>query len=94
MITVHVRYFNILAALAETKQASIKVPQGMTLRQLIDHLAAINSDKFRAFLFDGDELHSYLRIFHNERLIKQTLLADIIIEDGDEIMLFPAVAGG
>ena len=94
MITVHVRYFNILAALAETKQTSIEVPRGMTLRQLIDHLAAINSDKFRTFLFDGDELHSYLRIFHNERLIKPTLLADITIEDGDEIMLFPAVAGG
>lgn len=94
MITVHVRYFNFLAVVADARQAELKIPEGTTLRQFIHHLAEIHSERFRTFILKGDEISTYLRIFHNEKLIWEIQLDDIRLSEGDEIMLFPAIAGG
>ena len=94
MIKVRVRYFNFLAVLAEAKKAVFEVPQDTTLRRLIDHVAAVQSDRFRSFIFDGQGISPYLRIFHNEKLIMDVQLDEISLAEGDVIMLFPAIAGG
>ncbi|MCJ7825620.1 MAG: MoaD/ThiS family protein [Anaerolineales bacterium] len=94
MITVHVRYFNFLAVVADARQAEITIPADTTLRQFIHHLAEMHSERFRSFIFDGQEISTYLRIFHNEKLIWEVQLDDIRLAEGDEIMLFPAIAGG
>ncbi len=92
-VTVHVRYFNVLAAYAGTKRAEVQVPAGMTVRGFLHHLAEINPAAFhRALLRDGS-ITTYLRVFRNDRLVAGPALDDPVAE-GDELMLFPAIAGG
>ncbi|MBI3362480.1 MAG: MoaD/ThiS family protein, partial [Chloroflexi bacterium] len=46
-ITVRVRYFNVLAVYAGTKQAEVTLPAGTTVRGLLDRLVETNPDAFR-----------------------------------------------
>jgi len=92
-IIVRVRYFNVLADYAGTKRAQVAVPIGTTLRAFLNHLIAINPEPFRRALSRGDAFSSYLRVFRNERVLAQSDF-DAPLADGDEVMLFPAVAGG
>ncbi|MEW5717990.1 MAG: MoaD/ThiS family protein [Chloroflexota bacterium] len=92
-VVVRVRYFNVLADYAGTKRAEVVVPTGTTLRVFLNHLIEINPEPFRRALSRGEVFSSYLRIFRNERVVA-TADFDSPLADGDEVMLFPAVAGG
>lgn len=92
-IIVRVRYFNVLADYAGAKQAEVRVPAGMTVRGLLEHLTATNPEPFRRAVADGDALNSYLRVFHNDKLVAREMF-DAHLADGDEVLLFPAIAGG
>lgn len=93
MISVHVRYFNILAGYTGKKQETVKLPQETTGHQLMLHLAAIYGEPFRGAVLDGEGLSNHLRIFRNEQSLHGEALSSPL-EDEDRIMLFPAVAGG
>jgi MoaD family protein len=92
-LTVRVRYFNVLADYAGTKRAEVKVPAGTTVRAFLQHLADINPAAFRRALVREGSLSSYLRVFQNEKLVAGEAF-DTPLTDGDELMLFPAIAGG
>jgi MoaD family protein len=92
-IVVRVRYFNVLADYAGTKRAEVAVPIGATLRALLNHLIEVNPEPFRRALSRGEVFTSYLRVFRNERVVAPKDF-DTPLADGDEVMLFPAVAGG
>jgi MoaD family protein len=93
VISIHVRYFNILAGYAGKKQETLRVAEGTTGRQLIFHLAATYSEPFRGAVLSGEELSDHLRIFCNEQSLHGEAL-EAPLADDDHIMLFPAVAGG
>ncbi len=90
---VHVRYFNVLADYAGMRSADVLVPDGMTVRSFLAHLVDINTERFRRAMANGDVLNSYLRVFRNQQMVAREAL-DVALSDGDEIWLFPAVAGG
>jgi MoaD family protein len=92
-IIVRVRYFNVLADYAGMKRAEVVVPTGTTLRVFLNHLIEINPEPFRRALSRDEMLSAYLRVFHNERVAAPADF-DAPLADGDEVMLFPAVAGG
>jgi MoaD family protein len=92
-IVVHVRYFNVLADYAGTKRAEVTVPTGISLRVFLNHLIESGPESLRRALSRGEMLNSYLRVFHNERVVAPEGF-DAPLADGDEVMLFPAVAGG
>jgi MoaD family protein len=92
-MVVRVRYFNVLADYAGTKRAEVAVPTGTTLRAFLNHLIEINPGPFRRALSRGEMLNSYLRVFRNERVVAPEDF-DAPLAEGDEVMLFPAVAGG
>ena len=92
-IVVRVRYFNVLADYAGAKRAEVVVPTGTTLRALLNHLIEINPEPFRRALSRGEMLSAYLRVFRNERVATPADF-DAPLANGDEVMLFPAVAGG
>ena len=92
-VTVRVHYFNVLAAYAGAKRAEVKAPAGITVRAFLYHLAEINPAAFRRALMRDDSITSYLRVFQNEKLLAGQAL-DGPVKDGDELMLFPAIAGG
>lgn len=93
MISVHIRYFNILAGYTGRNQETLCLPEGMTGRQLVHHLAATYGDPFRGAVLKDEELSEHLRIFRNEQSLHGEDLS-APLEDEDHIMLFPAVAGG
>ncbi len=92
-IIVHVRYYNVLADYAGCKRTDVSLAAGCTVRQLLDRLVEVNSASFRRAVKTGDSFNPYLRIFCNDRLLSEQELDGPAI-DGDEILLFPAVAGG
>ncbi|MBI4790737.1 MAG: MoaD/ThiS family protein [Chloroflexi bacterium] len=86
-IVICVRYFNVLADYAGTKRAAVSVPVGTTVRGLLEHLIELSPNRFR------HALGSHLRVFHNNQLVSDKSF-DTPLADDDEILLFPAVAGG
>ena len=92
-ITLRIRYFNVLADYAGTKSTEVTVPVGTTVLGLIRHLAEMNPGRIRQTLFDGDMFSSYTRVVRNDRLVAGDGF-ESPIADGDEFMLFPAIAGG
>lgn len=93
MITVSVYFFNILAASAGTKKETIHPDDGTTILQLVLALAERLPGSFRSVVIHDGRLSQYIRIFHNQKLVGQAEL-ERCLADGDELMLFPAVAGG
>lgn len=90
---VSVRFFNILAAYTGIKQTKVTLPDGTTLRELAHRLAGDYSEAFRNIILAEGALNPHLHFFRNGNRINETEL-DSPLCDGDEIMLFPAVAGG
>lgn len=90
---VSVRFFNILAAYTGIKQTKITLPAGTTLRELAHQLAGDYSEAFRIIILPEGILNPHLHFFRNSARVNETEL-DSPLSDGDEIMLFPAVAGG
>jgi MoaD family protein len=92
-IKITVRYFNYLSSIMGTKEEIFEEKAGITLIEFTRTLAVQNSPQFQeAVLLDG-KIRDHLRIFLNERLVNADQYNEQL-EDGDQIMLFPAVAGG
>jgi molybdopterin converting factor small subunit len=102
LIAVNVRYYNMLRNTTGVQGESVALPPGTTLRAALEDLITLHGPRLREMLFTPDgELSSHLVIFHNQRLVRQDhdrSLGDpgpgLSLADGDELMLFPAIAGG
>jgi molybdopterin converting factor small subunit len=94
MITVTVRYHNILRNRAGLEQESLDLPQDTEARDAIHRLAERHGPGLAAMLLSPEGgLSSYLVVFLNGQLVfpekKRQPLAD-----GDELKLFPTISGG
>lgn len=92
-IAIRVRYFNVLADYAGTRSAQVRVPPETSVRALLRILSETNPEPFRRLLAPDGQFRSYLRVFRNDVLVAETAF-ELPLADGDEILLFPAVAGG
>lgn len=92
-VDVQIRFFNVLAVYAGTKRLTLTVPAGTSLRDCLERLTAASPEAFRRALVKEGQLTSYLRVFRNEKLASGPAF-DLPVSDGDQLMLFPAVAGG
>lgn len=93
VISVHIRYFSILAGYTGKKQETVRLPEKTTAYQLMLHLAATYGEPFRGTVLSREGLSDHLRFFRNEQSLHGDALA-APLQDEDHIMLFPAVAGG
>jgi MoaD family protein len=93
MIRVTVRYFNILAAYAGTRTQVVELKEGSTSFDLILTVSHNNPPAFQEVVLQDGVPSPHLRVFRNNQSIDNDLLKTVIT-DGDEILLFPAVAGG
>jgi MoaD family protein len=95
-MNVKVRYFNILAALTGRREEAIGLPDGAACRQLLGLLASRHGPELAKLIFQDVEagrFSPYLRVFINGKSVEHDRLDDQLHE-GDEVMMFPAVAGG
>jgi MoaD family protein len=79
-MTIHVRLF---AALRELADASRLEVSGRTVGEIVDTLAADNSERFRQIA----EVSSF--VVNGDRATRDTVVAD-----GDEVAILPPVSGG
>jgi molybdopterin synthase sulfur carrier subunit len=93
MITIHVRYFNFLAAYIGQKSQSLELPDGFTITDLIHKLAQEGPPAFREIVWREDQPNPHLRIFQNDTLVDNNRMKTPLAT-GDTIMLFPAISGG
>lgn len=93
MIQVTFHFFNMLAHIAGTKLVPKKFEKSTSLIDAIRTLALEYPVAFENLLSPEGNVSNYLKIFINGRLIDRSEL-HTLLHDGDEIMLFPAAAGG
>ena len=93
-IHVHVRYYNIIRDIVGRSEEDLTIARGTTFRSLLAGVIARKHPKAEAtLLLRSGEVSPYTRVFRNNRLVGEGDLADPL-EDGDEVLVFPAVGGG
>jgi MoaD family protein len=67
--------------------------EGTTLADLIDDLEA-NHPGIKERLIDGSELRRFVNVYVNDEDVRFTGGLETKLDDGDEVVVLPAVAGG
>jgi len=94
MITVSIRYHNMLRRSAGIEQETITLHEGTSLRAGLGYLADRHGPHLKQMLFSPQgNVVSHLVVFRNRKLVPHKRFDDPL-SDGDELMLFPAIAGG
>jgi molybdopterin converting factor small subunit len=93
-IEVRVRLYGILRDMAGRAEECLAVDPGITLCALVTGPLAERFPKMRPALLTADGAMSpHLVCFHNANLLTAQG-ADVALDDGDEIRVFPAISGG
>ena len=67
--------------------------EGATLSQLIDHLEASHPG-IKDRLLEGEGLRRFVNVYVNDEDVRFTGGLDTSVNDGDQVVVLPAVAGG
>jgi molybdopterin converting factor small subunit len=93
-IEVSVRLYGILRDMAGQAEERLAVDAGITLRALVTGPLAERHPEMRPALLTADGAMSpHLVCFHNTNLLTAQS-TDVVLNDGDEIRVFPAISGG
>jgi MoaD family protein len=94
MISISVRYYNMLRRRTGVEREEIELPAGTALRAALDLLVARHGPRLGEMIFTPEgTVASHLVVFHDRKLVPHDQL-DRTLADGDELMLFPAISGG
>lgn len=66
---------------------------GSTVGQVLGQLGA-SYPELKARIFDGEELRRFVNVYVNNEDIRYLDDLETPVEDGDEVSIIPAVAGG
>ena len=67
--------------------------EGDTLSEVIEHLEA-NHPGIKERLIDGADLRRFVNVYVNDEDVRFTGGLDTSVNDGDQVVVLPAVAGG
>ena len=94
MISVSVRYHNMLKRRAGTRGETLELPDGSQIHDALQEMSARHGPQLHEMLFTPDgEVAPHLVVFCNSKLVPRDR-AEFALADGDELMLFPATSGG
>ena len=94
MITITVRYHNLLRRGAGLEKETFTLPEGASLRDAVMYLAQRHGPPLQEMLLEpegGISLH--LVVFRDDQLVHLDQ-HDTSLSDGQTLMLFPAISGG
>jgi len=90
---VKILYFGQLYTVTKKKSEDIEIAEDITLRSLLIDRASIYGDSFRTMVFDNDfNLRPSIIIVLNDKMAAKD--KEVELQDGDEIKLLTAIAGG
>ena len=92
-IMVHVHYFSILADYVLAKDADVSIKQGTSVAEFLSYLTEVNPPAFKSIMKNGAKRSSFIRVFRNGELVAEEN-EQVLLIDGDEFKLFPAISGG
>ncbi len=72
----------------------VEIPDGATMKRLLTVIGGV-SEMGRAALFEeSGELKGHVILMRNGKRVRKTEIDTLALTEGDEIALFPPVAGG
>ncbi|MGA2790003.1 MAG: MoaD family protein [Candidatus Bathyarchaeia archaeon] len=90
---VNVKFFG--AAIEAAKRQSETEVDASNVRELLDRLSDNFGDSFRKKVLDSQgRPQSFVNVFVNDKDIRHLNDLETPLNDGDEVLILPAVAGG
>lgn len=87
----NIKYYNLAGDYLGKREEVRLVDSGITAGKLVQSLAG-ESEAFRNLaITEEGQISNRIRLFRNDQIVNN--LQDVF-EDGDRIMIFPAVSGG
>ncbi len=91
---ISVGYYSFFRQASGKPSEVIDIGEGTTLKGLITFLVDRYGEKFRKYALSvDDELSPMLKISWNGKLVPR-LIPEWILEEGDEVKVFPPIGGG
>lgn len=92
-MNVKVKFFARFRELLGTDLVT-KAPEGMTIAAVVSAVASKNSEGHDAIFDHGGNFLEFVIVMRNGQRVENADAAAIPVADGDEIAIFPPVAGG
>jgi len=94
-LEVELRYYAMVRDAAGKRDETLSLPDGATVKDLINHLIALYGDRFRGYVYDDDGRPlDYLMFSVNEVDIRSLNGFDTVLRDGDRVLVMPPIGGG
>jgi molybdopterin synthase sulfur carrier subunit len=92
---VRVKFFGTLRMLLKLKETSVEIENNITIRDLLEKLQSKIDGKFIDKLIDqrGNIIPGTIILVNKKNIFHLNLL-DTIVNDNDEVVIFPPGAGG
>jgi molybdopterin converting factor small subunit len=93
---VKVRSIGLIRQVLGSPEIEVEVPEGITIPGLLDQLAQEKGEKFAPFAVQPDVPTSYapVRIVLNGRDVGPTGREEVVLKEGDDVLMFLPIAGG
>lgn len=92
---VTVKFLAIFYELAKTFRVELEIPEGTTVRQLLRLLdEKFNPNISKTLLNDDSGLKEGYNILVNGKSLDYDKGLDMVLSDGDEVVLLPPISGG
>lgn len=92
-IEVTVKYYNVIKDAAGRKEERLRCPTGSTVLDLLRQVGRLYPAVGSILFLKDGSVSPYTRLFVNGKVVEASQVGRLLAS-GDEIMLFPAVAGG
>jgi molybdopterin synthase sulfur carrier subunit len=93
-VKIRVKFLATLFDLTGMLKTEVEVPDGVTVRKLIDILDERFPRLKSELLQDGDQLRPMYNVLVNGRAVEWLRGLDTELKDGDEVVFIPPAAGG
>jgi len=93
-VKLRVKFLATLYELTGVLKTEVEVPDGLTIRGLIDALARKYAELREELLDEGGNLKPMYNILVNGRAVEWLNGLDTRLKDGDEVVFIPPAAGG
>jgi molybdopterin synthase sulfur carrier subunit len=92
-MTVKVRFFARFRELLGT-DIIVDAPNGSVFSELVKNVARRNREGYAAIFDENGEFREFVILMRNGKRVELADAAKVIVADGDELAVFPPVAGG